>query len=684
MMHFILLHAERLPQAWLRYLQLATGDQACVLSLASSIKPQESLLAHLQASGAPAPEIVDPEEHVKAAAREAREKYIKFVAEWPNRYRRNGKSFKELLTFQGQLSLWWLSRTRMKDVESSPTFILLFQLEMLTRVSRGRGPFRLHLISEDRAFRRLVTQWAQGQGIGTNLHPRCLRGRPGIRSSVLGHCLSRLRLVLTVAASVLLVKLVWFVTRPPSTREGTEETVFFTYLDETLQLGPSGLQDRHYVDLPAYLEEHTPLRPLYASFVHGHLAYLLRRLRQLLGRRQQLILLESYLTIGDALGMLFDWRAPARYLFYELFDRRFKASFRYDGLNIYHLIRNELLGSFVGSGIADCLFLAKAFQRMAGRRPIKHVVSFLELYPQALAVYAGVKRGRPQVTTVAYQHAAVTRMKLWYCSAPSEIVPVEQDARWGMDVMPSPDLFLCQGGLGEEVLLESGFPRERCFLTGSPRYDQLGTNPDSAREDPTGKTSLDIPEGKRVVLVPTSYSPKDTEHLVGLVAEACSGNDDWFVVFKPHPVHPMEDFLATVAQYTDFANHVVLDVPIQRLIAHSDVVVTTYSTTADEAIALGCPVVVVRRNASFSMATVWEIEAAPAVDDAQGLQRSLDILFRRPESFDRYRKHWPEFIKSTFYLLDGRAKERVTQVLMAAPAPGRPHQRGGVKAGGRL
>ena len=392
---------------------------------------------------------------------------------------------------------------------------------------------------------------------------------------------------------------------------------------------------------------------------------------QVLAQREQIILLERYLTITDVLAMLFDWRVSGKYLFYDLFDKRFKATFHYDGLNIYHLIRRELRESYVGPGIINCLFLLKAFERLARKRPMKHVISFLEFYPQALAVYAGVKRGNPEITTVAYQHAAVTRMKLWYCSGLSEIAPAQSPGQWGIDTMPSPDVFLCQGSMGEKVILESGYPQDRCFLTGSPRYDHLGGDTKPIIDEINGRASLGIPQGKKVILVSTLYSPGDTSYLVRMVAEACSGTDDWFVIFKPHPNYPGENAVVEASRHFSHNNWAVLTNPVQQLIRISDVAVTTYSTTADEAIALGCPVVMVQSDASLSMSTLWEIEAAPAVGDAKELKSCLETLFQHPRSFDKYRKRWPELVEGTFYRLDGRAKERVTEVLLASPELGR-------------
>ncbi len=683
MMHLILLQAEWIRQEWLRYLQLGPGDEVSILPLAKSSEPLESLLAHLQAAGAPSVETVAVRDQVKAAAYTAREKYIKFIADWPTRYRRGDKSFKELLAHQGWLSLWWLSRMRMKDVEGSPTFTLLFQLELLSIAFQQRRFTWLHLFSEDALFRDLVSQWGQPRDVGVTLYPQHPSSAE-TRFPIMVHLLSRFKFAINVGASVLLVKLLWPLMRPPSRREGEEETILFTYLGDTLLPSSSGLQDRHYADLPAYLEEHTPLRPLYASPVYGHLRSFLRQIRQVLAQRKRLILLESYLTIGDALKALLDWRVPARYLRDDLLDERFRATFEYDGLNIHGLVRREMLTSYVGPGIMDCLLLAKAFQRLARKRSPRYVVSFLEFYPHALALYAGVKRGEPSVTTVAYQHAGVTRMKLWYCSHPSEMATVESQASWGMEAMPTPDIFLCQGSLGKSVVMESGYPQDRCFLTGSPRYDQLGGHAPRAEDAAEERASLGIPAGKRVILVSTPYSLEEASYLVRMVGEACSADDDWFVLFKPHPVDSAERVSAEAARYLDPHRHVVLNDPVQRLIQLSDVVVTTYSTTADEAVALDRPVIIVQRDSGFSMATIWEIEAAPTGTDAQELQSCLETLFQRPRSFDRYREKWPELIEGTFFKLDGCAKERVTQVLMAAPAPGRPHERGGVKAAGRL
>jgi len=99
----------------------------------------------------------------------------------------------------------------------------------------------------------------------------------------------------------------------------------------------------------------------------------------------------------------------------------------------------------------------------------KGIVTFLEDVSILKSALYGVKRGAPDTKTIAYQHANITPMKLWYSYSPEEI-SLEGDYIKGM---PVPDYFIFQGRMGKNIVKTSGYPESRCFMTGSPRFDGL-------------------------------------------------------------------------------------------------------------------------------------------------------------------------------------------------------------------
>lgn len=637
-------------------------EQFSVLNLDGRGHSLEAFLAAQASRGVSAPSVLKVGDLAKEAATNAGKKYRDFIAEWPQRYRRSGKNFRELFTYRGKLSLWWLSSAKMKDPERGIPFTWLFHLELVSLICRGGTFSQVHLFSDDPVFRDLLQQWGQKHGVAVTLHPRRPGRRVALRWSLPGRVLSRLKAGASLMLSFLMVRALGMMPLPREGGDSRPEVIFYSWLGASLLVDQTGLRERFYVDLPRYLEANTVFRPRYASHVYPQWRYLFRKRAELRAHRDELIFLEGYLGLGDILAFLMDWRLALAYLWRAKLDPKFRASFEYDGLNIYRLVQADLEDSFVGPHLQIQLLVVKAIERLASRRRPSHIINFMELHPQGLAVYAGAKLGYPEVITVAYQQSIITRMKLWYFNAPHELGPPEAGWRW-VNTMPLPDRCLFQGSLGLEVLQESGYPASRSYLTGSPRYEWLATR---AKPDltPKHRAALGIAAGAKIVLVPTLYSLEESRYLVRTVAQACAGNHGWVVVFKPHPAHPSDTIVAAAAGYSGSLSYVVCNDPVDQLIRMADVLVTTYSTAADEAIAVGCPVIIVKPDSSFTLGTNWEIEFAPTASDAAELRGWLNTLFEHPEGFARFRQTWPQLIEASFYRLDGHAKERVAQVLL--------------------
>ncbi len=520
-----------------------------------------------------------------------KDKYLRFIADWPNRYERRGKNFKQLLAWNG-LPLWWLSGTQQKDPEGSPAFRLLCELEATGRLAEEK----------------------------------LRRPRP-IVLEVLG----RLRFL-----SYLLAKVVMFKLFIKKTAPAGRELLFVSIYGNTLKPAGGQLIDRYYLDLPAALREKLGLEYRYLSFYYGSLVRLFKQRREL--ARPNTVFYEHYLTVGDILRA-FDLFNLIRYIRIE---RRaaFRNSFVYNDHNVYPLFAQELRVSFAGSGIPELILLAQAAERIARARPVAAVTCFMEMYPYSRALYFGVKRGRPAVKTVAYQHATITPNKLWYVYDKAELA----------GGLPLPDYFLFTGELGRELVLKSGYPAERALLTGSPRFDSLA----ALKPEPIATI---LPAGRPVVLVTTAYAAADAQRVIDLAVAAARQRPDWFFVFKGHPHCPVDGFL----RGRGIGNYAVSKDNVHQLILRAAALVTSYSMTADEAIALGCPVISVQNDELIDMSTFFAIEAALRVRDERELSDALDAVVHEPARLAPYKDKWPELVRATFFRIDGRAQQRVLE-----------------------
>ncbi|MDD5005989.1 MAG: CDP-glycerol glycerophosphotransferase family protein [Candidatus Omnitrophica bacterium] len=528
-----------------------------------------------------------------------KEAYLRFIANWPNQFRYKGENFKELFTINGDFSLWWLTEMQKKDPECSPVF------ENLCRLEKGDKPKKSYY---------------------------------GFKNSLAYYFLSRVKFLIYMSLKILIFSI--FIRN----RNEKEYILFVSLYPNNLRSNNYGLVDRYYLNLPGQVENNLGIKTSYVSFYYKSVTKLLKEIRRL--RYEKIIFYESYLSFADIISA-FSLSHLIKYIFLER-KKGFKDSFNFKGKNVFDLFRDELRISFIGSGIPEGVLLSKAIERIVKQCDAKAIISFLEMYPYSRALYYGAKKGCPAVKTVAYQHATITSNKLMYVYSPSEI---SLDSIY-IEGMPIPDYFIFQGKLGRDILIRSGYPENRCFLTGSPRFDGLiGLKKE--------KIEINLPINKKIVLVATSFTENDTREIIKIVFETAKRRDDCMFVFKAHHNCPVESM---IKKY-DFKNFIISDEDIHQLILRSDVLVTSYSMSADEAIALDCPSICIDTGVLIDMSSFFEIEAAPIVNDPDGLNSALNMIFYQPEKLRSFKERWPELIEASFYKVDGKAEERFIKMM---------------------
>lgn len=537
----------------------------------------------------------------KESILKVRKKYLNFISNWPNRFVYKGKNFKELFMIDGELSQWWLCLMQKKDSEGSPVFEALCQRE-------------------------------SGMQIKKNLL--------GFRTSLLYAILSRIKYFIYIFTKVLIFKLFY----RNSCENKSQHILFVTLYPQHIKIQENKICERYYLQFPYRVESELGLKIKYLSFYYGSILRLLSEVRRL--NEWDILLYEANLTFSDLFREFNLW-ALLKYVFIER-KSAFRKTFDYDGKNMFDLFKSELRVSFVGPEIYELRLLIRAIERIAKKTEIRAIISFFEMYPYARALYYGAKKGNAKIKTISFQHANCNPIKLWYVYSPEEMV---QKGDY-IESMPIPDYFIFQGESGKKILREGGYPEERCLLTGTPRFDCLANLP---------KTDIKItlPSNKKIVLIATTYLADDTRAIIKMVAEVAKKRDDCCYVFKGHPSCPVEPI------HREFIinNSIITSENIHQLILRADVILSSYSTTADEAISLGCPAICLNTGFAVNMGSFFEIEAAPLVNNSDELNRALDMVFSSSEDMSRFKLNWPELIRYSFYKMDGRATERVLKVL---------------------
>lgn len=634
------------PITWRTLRGLPAAAALDCLLLIDTPTGRATAIAALAARGFECVTPLDTSVMVTDVCREARAAFIRFMAEWPTRPLRGGPSLRERLTVEPGLSLWWLTDCSMKDNENSRVFDRLCQVMLLQRLWARRPYAGAVVCSSDAAFRIACKSALAPAGgpaaMAPSIHPWHL-------AALAAHQLGR-RLV---HLAVLWLRFAARLRRAGCDRSAPGAVAFV--VPPAWADADGRLMDRVYGEVPTEVVKHPGAEAVYLCTLSDGVRHVWGLDTSRLAR--PVVSLESYVTLSAMLQATFDLRALWRCL---VVDRALGQQAVVNGANLSALLRRDLWQDLVAGRTLLYRLTARAVERYARMNRPSVMVCAHDLYPFARAVYYGGRRGG--VRTAALQHAAISRMKLWHSFDPSELT-------LGTG-MPLPDQYLFQGTLGERIARESGYPASRCVVVGGPRYDDWAQRL-SAIDAGRVRTSLGVGSHERLVLVLSPLHARDEQLLMELVLEAAPELPDARFVFKVHPSSVMGARLRSrIQRVPDGSRCSVVSTDIRALLVASDVVVTTYSSTGDEAMALGKPVVAVGSPMRCGIASFEEIPAAPVVYTATGLAQAVRGATDAPDHFAPYRRHWSELVEASFLRLDGRAAARVTTALRAsADAP---------------
>ena len=616
-------------------------------------------------NGASSVNIIHASKYIREASLRARDKYSSFIAQWPEKFRKNGKNFKEIFTYKNEISLWWLSSASMKDNEVRQTFDYLCDIEIIKSVLEQRSFEKCVVFADDFTFVSLVQQLCQKQGIEffeSPPKPKRLRQKPAI-----WYLLVRVWFLILLIAKFIIFKLKVIPSVSDIGDDNKALVAFLSIYPSVLRNKDEVPYERNYRELPAYLNTMSDFKSVLVCRYDNRSVFNkgeIHDIRQMMEGEPKLLFLESYLKLSDILFVLLNLVFFFKYLFLDQFDKQFKASFDYDGINVYELIGNEFKELFLKNEIPGNLLIIRTMQRLAKDIDINLFVSFLELYPISRAFYYALKKSNPSTVTIAYQHANITQMKLWYTYQPEELSHIT-DGKY-IKSMPIPHYYTFQGTTGKNIVTSCGYPEERCFLIGSPRYDDLGEFIRSRLKEestlPNQLDGLDLGE-RKIILVTPSLSETDAFELINVTLQVCSKRDDCFILIKPHPACPVGQMVSSLKQRYHFEKVAEVSDNIHSLITIADLLIVSYSTVGDEAIALGCPVISYA-GIHPTMSSFLDIEAAPLVHSVEELAQALEMMLYNEEYRQHYIAQWDKLVEGTFYRLDGQAKERFTEMLL--------------------
>jgi hypothetical protein len=149
--------------------------------------------------------------------------------------------------------------------------------------------------------------------------------------------------------------------------------------------------------------------------------------------------------------------------FFSSFSPKLKGCKKFNGLDISRLLSREVACENMATGVSHNLLFARAMSRISKKLgALRFIVYPFQGQPWEKALIRAVKKARPEITLIGYQHSSFAPLLLNYYLGRGEAA-----------VTPKPDLLLANSEYNRHRLAEIGFPRDSVKNVGAFRYTYL-------------------------------------------------------------------------------------------------------------------------------------------------------------------------------------------------------------------
>ena len=631
----------RSPERTFGALREALAEGALVLDLSPGRLDAVSPLDPGDLPGADA-RWVGPADYAADLAEPSRRAYVGWVAEAGALDLGDGRSVRELFTYQDELSLWWITQTAQRDQDNSPYrwfFYAFAVIDRLLETGRVAAGAEWHLWAPDRPTADVLAGAVGDRGTVV-LHLDAERPRP----RGLGH-VGR-RYVLGPARQIASALRVAAATRRQRTARG-QEALFGNARPSVLAVTvhprswrPASEEERFRDGVDAF-DHYLGTMPWDLRDEGMGVAWLTAPLDAAEYRRWVAEGVERQ-TLPDATPWAALSARAARDLaahhvrwlrqYRRLFERRrVQDRWTYRGAPMGHWIVRDyqnLLG-----GWANALLIQYEQQRRAAQalRP-DAVVYRDEMYVSGRivsAAFQGVSR------RVGVQHGIINAEATVYTFDRRELDPGAGPADY-VRTCPVPDVFATFGEHTREFLAGvGGYDPARVVPTGGVRHDELVRRfgpggADRADRRAVLRRQLGLPTDAPVVLLCTQRRAEAGAWFDLVVSGLAASGEDAFVAVKTHHYHGGETDVRRVAEAHGWTRYALYDGHTYPLIGCADVVVGGPSTIILESRLLGVPAVSISGSSGYEVYPYLAESVGEVVGSAGDMAEVLSRLLSGP------------------------------------------------------
>ncbi len=552
----------------------------------------------------------------------------------------NGMTFRKALCGSDEVSSWWFHKAACKDCESEPTFNQIIQILTIQRIAQEYQCTDIILCGGPYEIAQVLS----------NMFPiKILNCK---KQSLLFLCgfslLRRFKFVLKFLYEWMCLK------RCVCIPENSIDILFSGFWDWSVKENPltAKLEDRYFRAVPEKLHNQGMRLGWLTWFYNNYETNKPRRsifkVIEPLAKHSRIIIAQCFLSIGEIFRSVTRFKPFFTFLRYQ-HQEAFKNIFKRNGLNFYPLLKKWLYAGFLDGTLPYHELICLAHRKAVQKYQPKAVVSFLNFFPYARALCAGVKKGCPSCAVYDMQHASYA----W------EDTIGRLDSRWEFDGIPDgcsiphADYMFVMGELGRDIFMKSGFSDKQILLTGSSRYDEA-----SSVDVNNGR---DRKFGKNILIVAALNKELELE-MVDCVYMVFSQFPDVSIHLRSHPFSDIRS--AIQAQRYGDKIHVTSGTALHEDLSHADIVIFSYSTVAEEAFIQGVPVWQ-WISTGYNASAFRDIKVAPVFSSVKGLIQLYKQFLKDPQQFIPTVEQRQLVKKKCFYIReDGLPSDNIVEALV--------------------
>lgn len=532
----------------------------------------------------------------------ARDEYVSLIARLGTAAASDGRTLRQALRGPGGYSRWWMLGLAEKDCvwETDQTYTTMLRLIAIETARDSVQAARVRLFGAPPALTAVLVPERRAvlDPLGAVLRA-ITRGMAA-------------RFALTTRAWRLVRTLRWL--RLPASE--AREVLLQGYWDWSVRPGDEGeLRDRYFTSLPSELTRRgVSVGWLVSCETDGEPWQQGRTQREVLAALRthpEVTILERYWTSSGILRAAFGVASSWRLTRFAL-SSSFRRLCRVGTLDLSPIIRAQLLQNAWGSTICRLELITAAVNRACRDLRPAVVLTFLELFLRARAIYAGVAASGTGTATWAAQHAGYSSDKTL------GVVDAEIELRGVPDgcAVPAPDGIFVMGDLSRRLWQATGLAAGRVVATGGLRYQSVKVYP----------PRLPRTDGSVSILLACGMNESAELDLCDAAVAASNGLPGVALHWRDHPLYQF----SRRESFRRFRDRIVVRRgTLEEDFDAADLVLFTHAGIAEEALLRGLPVWQWRWG-GFNTSPFLDIPVVPAFTSVRRLRIALEDFIRAP------------------------------------------------------